>query len=205
MKLLLTTMITTATLWAVNATVKYGDVKVTIAGEVHSYKKGEHFEFDYNKEICLSSKGNGLVQIGRYKQIEEDGIKCMTIPSPKAPPPSTSFIKVVIDGVSKPVQDTSIDGVSTRHSVELKKISGDVVVDKAFSSIIIQNTQWDALPLTLKVLNKQGVLKETQINKENKALTRFVIGNTNIENESNLTVTDKLNRMLLEVTVKFKN
>ena len=85
MKILLLSVMTMASLWAVNATIVNGDVNITIDDQkVKHVKKGETFTLQEKQKICLEKKvGDGAVKIVyptnftvKLKKIHE----CETVP-----------------------------------------------------------------------------------------------------------------------------
>ena len=201
-KVILTTILATATLWAVNATVKYENVKVKIGDEVKTYKRGATFEVEYNQEVCLLSKGFGLVMIDEYGQIDEDNL-CATVKKSVDVVPETT-ISVVLHGVTRTIGDTRRAGANIRTDATLGKIEKELMIDKNTTEIIIENKTWGPLPITLTVMDKNGKERAKKSNKSNSLLTHFAISNQLFQEGDKFVVTNKNGDRLAEITVKFK-
>ena len=63
MKTVITMIIATASLWALTATVKNGEVTVKIGNTTKTYQKGATFPVAYNEKICLSPNSKGIVKL----------------------------------------------------------------------------------------------------------------------------------------------
>jgi len=201
-KVILTTILATATLWAVNATVKYENVKVKIGDEVKTYKRGATFEVEYNQKVCLLSKGFGLVMIDEYGQIDEDK-PCGTVKKSVDVVPETT-ISVVLHGVTRKIGDTRRAGANIRTDAMLGKMEKELVIDKNATEIIIENKTWGPLPITLTVVDKEGKEQSKKVNKNNALTTRFSLSNKLFQNGDKFVVTNKNGDRLAEITVKFK-
>jgi len=202
MKIVLTTIIATATLWAVNATVKYDDVKVKIGDKTSSYKQGEHFEVAYNQKICLLTKGDGLVSIEGYGQIDEYDPCGRVEKSVKIAPETT--IRVIVNEMTKTIVYTPKTGAGVRDDTKLDKMVQELMIDKNATEIIIENKTWGPLPITLTVMDKNGKERAKKSNKSNSLLTHFVISNQLFQEGDKFVVTNKNGDRLAEITVKFK-
>ena len=58
MKVLLLSVLTTVSLLAIDAKVKYDEVTFIMGGKTHTHQVGTQFTVDYNQEICFL-KGEG--------------------------------------------------------------------------------------------------------------------------------------------------
>ena len=202
MKIVLTTIIATATLWAVNATVKYDDVKIKIGDKISSYKQGESFEVAYNQKICLLSKGDGLVSIVGYGQIDEYEPCSVVEKSVKIAPETT--ISVMVNKMTQTVVYTPKTGAGVRDDTKLDKMVQELMIDKNATEIIIENKTWGPLPITLTVMDKNGKERAKKSNKSNSLLTHFAISNQLFQEGDKFVVTNKNRDRLAEITVKFK-
>ena len=194
MKFLLLSVLTTVSLLAIDAKVKYDDITIEIDGKEKSYKKGEHFEFTYNQKIRFI-KGDGVIsytdkETGISKQLGEDN-PYIKIPKPEAVP-SKRFILFIN------VNESVSDGVSVRDEDKAKKISGDFILTKETKEIIIGYNSWGSLPVTLKLFDAKGTERKKLIN-EHDETSHFTLDRKEVKDDYRVEVTDNSNQILLDI------
>jgi len=172
MKIAITMMMATASLWALTATVKNGEVTVKVGDTTKTYQKGATFSVSYNEKICLSPNSKGIVKLDEEQgQITLDNA-CVT---PKklvrtAPEPSM-FTKVFT--LFKKTDEISKDGVGVKGSDD-EKYTEDILLSdlKGKEYLDISNENW-ATPLTLKVMD--GKKEVYSANIEGESEVKFLV------------------------------
>jgi len=163
MKILLLSVMTMASLWAVNATIVNGDVDVQINGQkVKHVKKGETFTLQEKQKICLLKKvGDGAVKIVyptnftvKLKKIHE----CETVPK-QVEVEKQGLIEGIVASLFKKSQDSSQDGVGSKggeEEVYAKDINLEEV-KRTMNVIHISNADghWTT-PLELNISSENG-------------------------------------------------
>jgi len=172
MKIAGTIIMATASLWALTATVKNGEVTVKIGNTTKTYQKGATFPVAYNKEISLLPNSKGIIKLDEEQgQITLDNA-CVT---PKklvrtAPEPSM-FAKVFT--LFKKTDETSKDGVGVKGSDDEKYTKDILLLDlKGKEYLDISNENW-ATPLTLKVMDGEKEVYSANI--EGESEVKFLV------------------------------
>jgi len=201
MKVLLLSVLTTVSLLAIDAKVKYDEVSLTVDGKEHTYKKGNHFSVDYNQKICFV-KGDGVVifsdkETGFKRQIDED-TKCTTL-TKRVKPKKIGLLATILR--FPPKTDESVeDGVGIRDGEGLRKVSANVVLNKEIKQIVIEDENWGPLPITFKLFNEEGKEVKTEINEHN-LTTKFTVNREELKDGYKIEVTNSSNDIL--VNLKF--
>jgi len=201
MKVLLLSVLTTVSLLAIDAKVKYDEVSLSIDGKNHTYQKGKHFSVDYNQKICFL-KGDGVImfsdkETGLKKQIDED-TPCTTM-SKKIVKQNDIGIFATILRLPPKTSESVKDGVN-RDGNEIKKVSGNVVLKKEIKEVVIEDKNWAPLPITLKLFNEEGEEVKKELNKHN-LTTKFTLNAEEIKDGYRIEVKNRSNDML--VNIKF--
>ena len=173
MKIVLTTIMATVSLWALTATVKNGEVTVKIGNTTKTYQKGATFPVAYNEKICLSPNSKGIVKLDEEQgQITVD--TCIT-PEKRVRTASEPSMFVKVLNLFSKSKESEKDGVGVKGYgrennliMELNKIKKD----KSFNNLIINNAKksyiiGENIEFTIDTNNLEGYLTLIYLEKEN--------------------------------------
>jgi len=159
MKILLLSVMTIGSLWAVNATIVNGDVDVKITGQkVKHAKKGETFTLQEEQEICLVKKvGDGAVKIvypTGFSIVLKKVSECEIVPIP-VETKKVGWLMGMLVVIFQTSQDSSTDGVGSKGGDD-EVITTDINLENAKRTtnyLYFGNPKW-TLPLKLEILGK---------------------------------------------------
>ena len=199
MKVLLLSVLTTASLLAIEATIKYDEVTLSIDGTEHTYQKGKHFTVEYNQEICFL-KGDGVVNFsdekaGLNKQLDEDS-KCTTM-TKTVQPKGRGLLATILKLPPKTNEEVA-DGAGRRANDEVEKVSGDIELKKEVKEIVLEDESWGPLPVTFKLFDEKGNEVKVEVNKEN-LTTKFSLSREEVKDGYRVEVTNRLDDKLVDI------
>jgi len=171
MKTVITMIIATASLWALTATVKNGEVTVKIGNTTKTYQKGATFPVAYNEKICLSPNSKGIIKLDEEQgQITVDA--CVTPKKLVRTAPEPSILAKVFT-LFKKTNETSKDGVGVKGSDD-EKYTEDILLSdlEGKEYLNISNENW-ATPLTLKVMDRKKEVYSANI--EGESEVKFLV------------------------------
>ena len=144
MKILGLSVIVSVGLFAVNATVKYEDVKIGINEEKpQSYSVDSNFTFNENEKICLVSKGRGEVYMVDSFGVEETLSKSNKCTIFKSKVAVLKISKSLIGKVNEPTKDGAGKG-GRKWKKYIKDINLSEYKDMEYLEIVpnIKTLRW---------------------------------------------------------------
>ena len=200
MKVLLLSVLTTVSLLAIEAKVKYDEVTLSIDGKKHTYQKGKHFTVDYNQTICFL-KGDGVISFSDEKtalkkQLDKNTKNCMTM---------TKIVQQKEDGFLAsilrfpPKTNESVEDGAGLKGGKDDIYSEDIVLsDIKEEYILISNSKgkWTT-PIELEILEKG--MKTINIEYKNDA---FLVPVNILEVGQNIKIKGKFAGTVLDVKVR---
>jgi hypothetical protein len=175
-KSILVGLVVCSVAFAYQAEVKKQSVTLMVNDIEKSYQSGDKFSLNAGDLVCFT-KGDGRVVIkGKQykKQLTKRSKSCKHLPSEDGTP--TDYTKEIKDNVIAMFQRTkeiSVDGVS-RKDTKSDTLTAPIYIKPSAKYLSVTNSTWGPLPITLQIIDKQGNIVETFINKED-VETSFII------------------------------
>ena len=163
MKTAITMIMATASLWALTATVKNGEVTVKIGNTTKIYQKGATFPVAYNEKICLSPNSKGIVKLDEEQgQITVDA--CVTPKKLVRTASEPSLISKVFT-LFKKTNETPKDGVGVKGAKDGNYTKDILLSDLEGSEYLKISTEQWVTPLVLKVMEGESEVYSAKVGK----------------------------------------
>jgi hypothetical protein len=185
--------------------VKKAEVNLLINGDEKQYKAGDTEVLKSGDVVCFLSGDGRILILGEHykKQISKHNKSCKHLPSEDGSPVDyVASIKSTIVSVFADVQEKSVNGVS-RKGMEQKEFTKPILLHKNTKFVAIKSKAWGPLPVTLKIIDKNGKVKEEMVN-EDEIETEFIVLSDLVEGSCTITVCNAFDETLLHSKVEEK-
>jgi len=201
-KLLITSLLTTATLLAFHAKVTQDDITVKVNDKTQDYKSGSKSKLNKGDLVCYES-GDGVLQItaDNYDEtISKENRNCKLLPSDNNESNNTlaKYAKLFGD-----MRGEAIDGISIRTGSSGKVDKTPIIIKPTDKHLYITSKTWSPRTITIKIFDTQGIVVATDANK-NDSITFFIFPVPILKNGYKVKVTDGFGGVLMDSVVVVK-
>ncbi len=204
-KVFLMSILTTGIIFAFNAEVKKADVSLLVNDLNKTYKVGDKFTLSIGDIICFV-KGEGRVVIegkNYKKQLTKRSKSCKHLPgNDKKPTTYAKSLQGSIISLFTKAKEQSINSVSIKK-IESDILTAPVSISQDAKYLLVENSTWGPLPVKLEIIDKNGTVKESMVNKED-ILTSFILPIGMLKEGYSIRVTNALEGLHVNSTVHFQ-
>lgn len=206
MKQIIIGTIVTSALFGFNAEVKNASVDLLINDQKKVYKANETFTLNAGDMICfVEGDGRVIIEGKNYKkQLSKRTKSCKHIPTEDGK--STSYAQALqnsVISIFEKTKEKSVDGVS-RQNVESDTLTTPIFIALKAKYIVIENSTWGPLPMTLELLDEKGTIIETMINEED-ITTSFILPRSIINDGYVIKVSNAFEETLMNSKIHFQS
>lgn len=183
--------------------VRKASAKLLVNGEQKLYKVGAEDTFLPGDLVCfLEGEGRVLILGKRYKkQLSKHNKACKHLPSEDGKTVGyVQSIKGSIVSVFADAQEKSVNGVS-RKGADQEEFTKPIRLHKDTKFVALTSKKWGPLPITLKITDKNGKVKEKMVNEEDTE-TNFIVLTELVSGGCTITVCNAFDETLLKSKVK---
>lgn len=204
MKKIIISLVATTGLFAFDAEVKKGSVDLLINDQNKMYKLGEKFVLNAGDIVCfVDGEGRVIIKGESYKkQLSKRSKSCKHLPGEDGKPTVyAQAIKNSIVSIFEKSNEKSVDGVS-RKSVDSNTLTAPIFLGKNAKYLVLENSTWGPLPITLELLNHKSEVIETMVNEEDIS-TSFILPKRMLDDGYIIKVSNAFDELLVNTTIHF--
>jgi hypothetical protein len=193
-------------LLAYRVEVKQNDVTLQINDLTIPAHPGKHFELSAGDVVCYKQGAGRITIVGKTykKQLTSHHVStCVKLPSEDGKP--VAYAKKIRNAVVSFLADAHeerVDGIS-RKDAKLTKQEAVIELPAQAQFLEVSSKRWGPLPVTLKITDANGTVKETIVNEEETG-SAFIVTRDLVSGGCSLTVCNAFDDVMLHAKIKEK-
>jgi len=200
--IILVIMAVVGMLFANSLVVTDGNVTVMVDSKEYNLTKDDNQTLKAGVKVCVK-EGNGTVLINNQVQLSSDSNNSCTQLAEKKKFDFKLWLKQNLDKVALLFSESKeqVKLAVTRKGGEAETAKGVMVLRASDKYLVIQNSTWSPLPITLKVFDGEGVEVYKDIN-ENDDETLFIVSHEVLKSGYRVIVSDGFGELVVDVEVE---